>query len=197
LNAGLFDALGAAVCQVPGSRLLFHYAVGDFDRPGSRARQRIASEMERRGVEPARLLFRGPLSPREHLELVSHTDVALDAFPFSGQTNTCECLWMGVPVVTFAGVRFSARVSAAILCRAGLADWVGATEREYPEIAAQKTSDPAALSELRRALRGQFASSVVLDGARVAREMETAYRAVWRARQKATDDRTRSSVPLK
>lgn len=180
LNAGVFDALATTILRVAESRLLFQYAVGDFDRPGRLARQRIEDEMASRGIDRARLLFRGPLEPRDRLALVSQTDVALDAFPYSGQTNTCECLWMGVPVVTLSGARFSARVSAAILHRAGLGDWVATAEREYPEIAARKTSDLAALSELRQTLRSKFAASPVLDGARVTREIEAAYRTAWR-----------------
>ena len=111
---------------------------------------------------------------------MAETDIALDSFPYSGQTNTCECLWMGVPVVTLAGSRFSARVSAAILHRAGLADWVAKSEKEYLEIAVAKSSDLAALAELRRTLRNQFAASPVVDGVRVTREIEAAYRAAWR-----------------
>jgi predicted O-linked N-acetylglucosamine transferase (SPINDLY family) len=180
LNHGVFDALAATMLQVPESRMLFHYMVGDFDRPERLARQRIENAMDERGIDPARLVFRGPLPLSDHLALISQTDVALDAFPFSGQTNTCECLWMGVPVVTLAGARFSARVSAAILSRAGLSDWVATTESEYAEIASRQALNLPALLELRRTLRNRFAASPVLDGARVVRELEVVYRQVWR-----------------
>ena len=180
LNPGVFDALAATMLLVPESRILFHYTIGDFDRPARSARQRIEKAMDERGIDPARLAFRGPLPFRDHLALISQTDVALDAFPFSGQTNTCECLWMGVPVVTLAGARFSARVSAAILSRAGLGDWVAATDSEYAEIASRQSLNLPALLELRRTLRKRFAASPVLDGARVARELEAVYRQVWR-----------------
>src|ERR1035441_3004019 len=140
--------------------------VGDFDRPERLARQRIENAMDERGIDPARLVFRGPLQLFDHLALISQTDVALDAFPFSGQTNTCECLWMGVPVVTLAGARFSARVSAALLSRASLGDWVATTESEYGEIASRQALNLPALLELRRTLRNRFAASPVLHGER-------------------------------
>jgi predicted O-linked N-acetylglucosamine transferase (SPINDLY family) len=180
LNRGVFDALAATMLRVPGSRMLFHYMIGDFDRPGRFAQQRIKNAMDERGIDPDRLVFRGPLQLSDHLALISQTDVALDAFPFSGQTTTCECLWMGVPVVTLAGDRFSARVSAAILSRAGLGDWVATTESEYAEIASRQALNLPALLELRRTLRSRFAASPVLDGAHVAREIEVVYRQVWR-----------------
>jgi predicted O-linked N-acetylglucosamine transferase (SPINDLY family) len=180
LNGGVYDALAKTLLRVPGSRLLFQYAIGDFDCPGRPARQRIEDEMVSRGVDADRLLFRGPVELPERLAIVAETDIALDSFPYSGQTNTCECLWMGVPVVTLAGSRFSARVSAAILYRAGLGDWVGESEKEYSEIAVAKSSDLAALAELRRTLRNRFAASPVADGVRVTREIEAAYRTAWR-----------------
>ena len=180
LNPGVIDALAATMLQTPESRMLFHYVIRDFDRPGRLARQRIEDAMDERGIDPGRLTFRGPLPLSDHLALISRTDVALDAFPFSGQTITCECLWMGVPVVTLAGTRFSGRVSTAILTRAGLGDWVAATESDYARIAATKAQNLPALLELRSTLRNRFAASPVLDGARVARELEELYRQVWR-----------------
>jgi protein O-GlcNAc transferase len=137
--------------------------------------------MARRGIDPARLQFRGPLALPDHLALVAETDIALDSFPYSGQTTTCECFWMGVPVVTLAGDRFSSRVSAAILHRTGLSDWVAGAPGEYSAIAARQASNIDALAELRGSLRGRFAASPVLDGAQVTREIEAAYRAAWQA----------------
>jgi predicted O-linked N-acetylglucosamine transferase (SPINDLY family) len=180
LNPGVFDVLAASMLQVPESRLLWHHMMGDFDRPGQLARQRIENAMDERGVDPARLVFRGPLALGDHLALISQADVALDALPFSGQTTTCECLWMGVPVVTLAGGRFSARVSAAILSRAGFGEWVATTEAEYAGIASRLALNLPGLEELRRTLRTRFAASPVLDGARVARDLEALYRQAWR-----------------
>jgi predicted O-linked N-acetylglucosamine transferase (SPINDLY family) len=180
LNPGVFDALAATMLQAPESRMVFHYVIRDFDRPGRLARQRIENAMDERGIDPARLSFRGPLPLSDHLALIGRTDVALDAFPFTGQTITCECLWMGVPVVTLAGTRFSGRVSAAIMSRAGLGDWIAATESDYPRIAARQAQNLPDLLELRRTLRDRFAASPVLDGARVVRELEVLYRQVWR-----------------
>jgi predicted O-linked N-acetylglucosamine transferase (SPINDLY family) len=179
LNDGVFEALAGTLLAVPKSRLLFHYAVHDFDREARFARQRIENEFADRGIDPARLLFRGPLTFTDHLALLSQTDIALDSFPFNGQTNTCECLWMGVPVITLAGTRFAARVSAALLHRAGLSDWVANEAHEYSKIASVKSADLSALSSLRTGLRPKLAASTVLNGARVTREIEAAYRNAW------------------
>jgi predicted O-linked N-acetylglucosamine transferase (SPINDLY family) len=180
LNARVLDTVAAVLIRTTDSRLLIHYAIHDFDRPGRYARERIVQALSERGVDPARLSFRGTLSLSEHLELVSQVDIALDSFPYSGQTTTCECLWMGVPVVTLAGERFASRVSAAILRRAGFDDWVAESVPEYVDIAVRKASTLSELSALRGSMRAQFSGSPVMDGARVARELEDAYRFAWR-----------------
>ena len=180
LNPVVFDVLAQTLLQTPRAQLLIHYHVADFDRPGRWARRRIEEAMEQRGVDRARLQFRGPLTFEAHLALVSQTDIALDAFPYTGQTNTCECLWSGVPVVSLAGNRFSARVSPAILQRVGLGDWVAETPADYDRIAVRKASELEALARLRSSLRDRLKASGLLDGRRLAREIEAAYRLVWR-----------------
>lgn len=180
LNRCVLDAVAAILVRCAGSRLLIHHAVHDFDRPGRDVRERIVQAFAERGIEPGRLLFRGVLPLHEHLELLTQVDIALDSFPYSGQTTTCECLWMGVPVVTLAGDRHAARVSASILRRAGLDAWVAESIEEYVAIAVKQASAVAPLAESRRSLRDRFAASPVLDGSQVAREVGQAYREAWR-----------------
>lgn len=140
-----------------------------------------------------RIAFAGPLELPDHLELMSRIDIALDAFPYSGQTTTCECLWMGVPVVTLAGERFASRVSAAILHRVGLGDWVAKSVDEYAAIAVSMAAKLPALAALRGRLRVQVATSHVCAGAVVMREIEVALRNAWRA----WCERRKSFLPAK
>jgi protein O-GlcNAc transferase len=87
---------------------------------------------------------------------------------------------MGVPVVTLAGQTHVSRVSGGILVRVGLARYVATTPDEYIELAMGAAGDLSALAELRKGLRRRFCLSTVFGGQRLVREMEKAYRQMWR-----------------
>jgi predicted O-linked N-acetylglucosamine transferase (SPINDLY family) len=114
------------------------------------------------------------------LELVASVDIALDSFPYNGQTNTCECLWMGVPVLTKSGNRFATRVSASILHRVGLEDWIATSTDDYMNRALTKAKDPQALRILRHTLRPRLASSSLTNTPQVAKELQSSLRQAWR-----------------
>ncbi len=177
VNGNVLDLWANLLKHVPGSRLLLkHRWLGFADM-----RVRMRDLFERRGVAHDRIELAGKLeSTAEHLAAYGGVDIALDTFPYNGATTTCESLWMGVPVVTLAGDRHAARVGASLLTRVGLQDLVAESPEAYVEIAARLAADLPALSRLRAGLRGRVAASVLCDGARFTRQLEAAYRTMWR-----------------
>jgi predicted O-linked N-acetylglucosamine transferase (SPINDLY family) len=87
---------------------------------------------------------------------------------------------MGVPVVTLAGDRHAARVGASMLTRVGLGDLVASSPQAYVETAARLAADRSTLARLRADMRGRIASSPLCDGPRFTRQLEAAYRTMWR-----------------
>jgi len=116
----------------------------------------------------------------EHLDLYKRLDIALDTFPYNGTTTTCEALWMGVPVVTLAGVRHSGRVGVSLLNAVGMQDWIAETPEQYVAIAAKMVADLPHLAGLRAGLRASMAVSPLCDGKSFATKVEAAYREMWR-----------------
>ncbi len=87
---------------------------------------------------------------------------------------------MGVPVITLPGETFAGRHSASHLHNVGLGDCVVATAEEYLAVAERWSLDGAALADLRAGLRSRMAASPLCDGPRFARNLEAAFRAMWR-----------------
>ena len=179
LNAGVWDLVVEVLRRVPGSRLLVHYSSKDLDLPNSEARFQVIREMESRGVSGERAVFRGVVPHRAHMALVSEADIALDSFPYNGQTTTCECLWMGVPVITVVGETHAARVGFSLLSRAGMGEIVATSKQQYVENAVALALDLNRLAQLRSELRPRLEQSILLDGRAVASDLESEYRLMW------------------
>jgi predicted O-linked N-acetylglucosamine transferase (SPINDLY family) len=108
-------------------------------------------------------------------------DIALDTFPYHGTTTTCEALWMGVPVVTLAGQTHASRVGVSLLSNLGHPEWIATSPEGYVKIAVELAGDLPRLAQLRSTLRGRMEASPLMDAPGFAREIEAAYREMWRA----------------
>ena len=179
LHAAVWDAIAAILSATPESRLLMHSSSRELDEEGSAQRARLLEPLESRGISAARVLFQGPRPTEQHLAIVAEADIALDTFPYNGQTTTCDCLWMGVPVVTLRGATYVGRVSPALLERMGLGDLAADSPENYVRRAVELAGDVEALARLRGSLRERMKNSSLTDGVRLAAEIEAAYREMW------------------
>ena len=167
----------AVLSAVPNSRLM----IKSQGLAGAPARQQVLERFAARGIAADRLELHGRIaSPAGHLELYHQIDIALDTYPYHGTTTSCEAMWMGVPVVTLAGKTHASRVGVSLLSNVGLEQLIAQTPEQYVQIAADLAKDLAALSVLRSALRSRLAASPLLDGSGLAREVEAAYRVMWK-----------------
>jgi predicted O-linked N-acetylglucosamine transferase (SPINDLY family) len=176
-NSRLLGVWAEILSAVPGSRLLLR----GRGLAGGRLRASILAIFAERGIPADRIR----LLPHEsddiaHLRRYGDIDIALDPFPYNGVTTSCEALWMGVPVITLRGQRHSARMCASILTNAGMGEMIADTVEEYQSLAVRWSADPARLSALRAGLRERVSATALRDEAGVTREVEAAYRRLWR-----------------
>ena len=162
--------------KLPDAQLLMKTrALGD-----AAERERIRAVFRAADVDPGRLTLSGFTDRDSHFEAYRKVDIALDSFPHSGGMTTLDSLWMGVPVVTWAGETVSSRLTAACLSASGLTDYVAHSPTTYAELAIARASDLNALSQLRAGLRAKLESSEFGDNVRYSRAVERAYREMWR-----------------
>ncbi len=180
LNSFTLDLVAAVLEQCPSARLLIHHGDPELDSPEAPSRESLIRSFVERGVASHRLRFVGARSRARAMATMAEADIALDSTPYSGHTTTSECLWMGVPVVTLAGSIYQSRVSAGLLHEVGLGCLAAEDFARYVAIAVALASDLEALAQLRGGMRARLASSPFLDGRRLAREVEQAFREIWR-----------------
>ena len=150
-------------------------------------REQLQQRLRQQGIEPGRVVLLEPVSRAEYLAAHGEVDCLLDTFPYPGGTTTCEALWMGVPTLTLAGDGLLARQGASLLTAAGLPEWVAATADAYVAKAVAYAHDVAGLAALRAELRARVGHSPLMDAERFARNLETAWWAMWSRYQSKAD----------
>ncbi|MGE0255926.1 MAG: tetratricopeptide repeat protein [Alphaproteobacteria bacterium] len=186
LNDAVVALWARLLARVPAARLLLKaWGLGD-PAVAAATRARFAAH----GIAAERILTLARVpGTRAHLDQYARIDVALDPFSYNGTTTTCEALWMGVPVVTLAGARHAARVGASLLSRLGRPQWIAADEDAYVAIAAGLAADPRRLAAIRARLRPAMADAPLTAAGAFTRQLEAAYRALWRAACTGTEAR--------
>ena len=149
LNANVVAAWSAILQRTPGSRL--HLGARLLDDAATRVHtlERFAAH----GIDADRLVLNGQRPYAELLAAYRSVDIALDPFPFSGCTTTCDALFMGCAVVALPGETFVSRQSASLLWRLGKDEWVAHDRADYVERAVATAANVRVLRSLRGALR--------------------------------------------
>jgi protein O-GlcNAc transferase len=173
VSPGALDLWAEILAAVPGSRMIIH------SYPGSHlngVRQRFSAA----GVSPDRLEFLARQPWPDYVQTHSRIDIALDPFPFGGAVTTCDALWMGVPVVSLIGQTAVGRGGKSILTNIGLPELAARRPRQYVQTAVTLAGSPQRLAELRKSLRPRMLTSPLMNARRLARNIENAYRQMWR-----------------
>jgi len=116
---------------------------------------------------------------KEHLDTYNHLDLALDTFPYTGTTTTCEALIMGLPTLTLLGNTHAGRVSASLLTAVDRQDMIADSESDYIKKAIELIDAGKPDQSARQALRTQTLSSPLCDQPVYTRKVEAAYRTLW------------------
>jgi predicted O-linked N-acetylglucosamine transferase (SPINDLY family) len=173
INAGVLALWAQVMRQVPGSRLLLLSHEGCH-------RQRTVDRLSQCGIQPDRIEFASPRPRLHYMALYHRIDIALDSFPYNGHTTSLDSFWMGVPVVTRVGNSAVSRAGWCQLSNLGLTELAAQTAEQFVAVAVKLAQDLPRLQELRSTLRQRMEHSPLMDAPRFARNIEAAYRQMWR-----------------
>jgi protein O-GlcNAc transferase len=144
-------------------------------------RERLQKTFVQAGVETGRIECRGWSSHQKSMEEYGDIDLALDPFPFSGAMTSCDALYMGVSVLSWAGELPVGRQTGAFLSALGLEQFIARDRADYVRRAVDFATTPHKLAELRGTLRERMLKSALCNGAAYAAALEGAFYSAWRS----------------
>jgi predicted O-linked N-acetylglucosamine transferase (SPINDLY family) len=183
-------ALWMGILKATGNSVLWMLESNDEFAP------RLRSEAEKLGVAGERLIFAPPVPPAEHLARIKLADLSLDSLPYNAHTTACDCLWVGVPILTLRGSTFPGRVAASLLEAMGLPELIRENPADYREAAQKLAGDAATLESIRRKLWQNRLTTPLFDTARFCRHIEAAYEAMSERSQRGEAPHGFSVAPL-
>lgn len=185
INLTLIELWSRLLHRVP--RAILRLQNGQLESEDNR--RFMAERFQRFGIGRDRLVLEKGVARRKLLGAYSEVDISLDTWPYCGGNTIAESFWMGVPVVTLKGDRFSSRYGASLVTAGGCADLIAESPEEYIDIAARLANDLPRLRHLRQNLRRMSIEHGLGDSTLFARRLENAYREMLGA------TRTRTILP--
>jgi predicted O-linked N-acetylglucosamine transferase (SPINDLY family) len=183
LDAETFGVWMRILARVPGSVLWLP------DEGSATARANLAREAKQRGVDPGRLHFAPRARLPQYLARYRVADLFLDTFACNAGATAVGALRAGLPVLTRPGDRFVSRIGASLCTSAGIPEAICADAREYEERAVGWASQREDLARVREQLVQAHESAPLFDLPGFARQLEAAYRAIWRHRAERSSSR--------
>jgi protein O-GlcNAc transferase len=182
VNEGVLRLWAGVMRAVERSRLMLL-------APEGSARERVLTVLGEEGIEVERVTFVAFQPRADYLATYRQIDIGLETLPYNGQTTSLDSFWMGVPVPTIVGQTVVGRAGVCLLENLGLPELIAQTPEDYVRVVSKLAGDWERLAELRTGLRKRMERSPLMDGKQFARDMEAAYRMMWRKwceRQAAT-----------
>lgn len=135
---------------------------------------RIQDKFKLFNIDPVRIIFRGKAETYEsHMDMYNEVDIALDTFPYSGATTTCEALWMGVPVIVRETTRM--RIGVSMAHNSGFSDLIALSDDEYVDIALNLSKNIPRLNDIRKNMRENLINTDLFNCKKFTTELEDSF----------------------
>jgi len=173
INAPILKLWTQVMNSLPNSRLIL------MSRPGS-PRTRTLSHFATHNISPSRIQFVDYQPRSQYLSTYHRIDIVLDTHPYNGHTTNLDALYMGVPVVSLHSPSAVSRAALSQLTNFNLQALSTDNPTQFLHIANSLASDLPSLSTLRSTLRQRMLNSPLTDAHSFTRDIESAYRQMWR-----------------
>lgn len=156
--------------RVPNSRLLLRSINFQDDTVMETMRARLQSF----GLDLNRIDLKKPEGGAAFFSSYEEIDIILDTYPFNGGTTTSFAVFMGVPVITWAGHSLISRMGLSIMTNMQAVDAIAFDGDGYIDCAVNWAGDKKRIQTFKREARTRLAHSPLGNGKLFAAEWEAA-----------------------
>ena len=139
------------------------------------ARNNLKNEIEARGVNPNRLFFADKLPTADHLSRMKLGDLFLDTYPCNSHTTASDALWVELPILTYQGDSFAARVASSLLTAIELPELITNSLNEYENLAVELALNQDKLKNIKIKLESNKLTTALFNSALTTSHIENAY----------------------
>ncbi len=177
INDEVIDLWSKILLLIPKSKLLLKNKVLD----NKTAFNNIVKKFEKNKVKKEQLILEGESKNRKELLITyNKIDIALDPFPFQGNTTSIEAIWMGVPVITLKGNRYLFHFGESINSNLKMINWVASSKDDYILKAKNFSSNLKNLEKTRLILRKIFYQSPLFDAKSFCEDFNNMLWKIWK-----------------
>ena len=102
-------------------------------------------------------------------------DLFLDTHPYNAGTTASDALKMGLPMVTFLGHSYQARMGASIVNALNLPELITNTPEEYEALAIELATDPKKMKTIKDKLARNLTTAPLYNTKLFVKNLESAY----------------------
>ena len=179
-NSSMFDTWARILDKTPESVLIVYAS-------NAPSKINLTQEIINRGIDSSRLFFAENVDRPEYLARYRLADLFLDTHPYNAGTTASDALKMGLPILTFTGNSFQARMGASILNAVNMPELIASSIAEYESLAVMLAKNPNKLKSLKDKLRHNLSKTSLYDTNVFAKSIELAYKKMYERKQRGME----------
>ena len=176
----VFDSWARILKKVDGSVLII-FANNDLSKIN------LSKEIVLRGVDSERLIFGDSLARPEYLARFRVADLFLDTHPYNAGTTASDALRMGLPMITYIGKSYQARMGASILSSLNLPELITSSPEEYESLAIELAKNPKKLNSINAKLVSNLSTAPLYDSKLFTKSLEFAFTEIYKRCQQGLE----------
>ena len=164
----IFDSWARILKQVEDSLLLLYVE-------NESAELNLLNEIKQRGLNSERLIFCERLKRPDYLARYRTADLFLDTHPYNAGTTASDALKMGLPMITYLGNSYQARMGASIVKALNLPELITNSLEEYEALAIELATNPEKMQAIKDKLASNLTTAPLYNTKLFVKNLESAY----------------------